>query len=170
MPKWDCAALKGPWGSLWPACVMNDHHQAIIWTYGLPWGSTTCRNTSGDASNGVCAHLCLWIYGTIWTWCYGSRTIRMTGSVFSLPQMYIWRTLTTSVCVCVDYEDICPCQQWFKCSLNRPQSWRRVKIPSIWHQAEFDWCWLVEATLCVYLKKKLVPTCRNSNSKPVCLS
>lgn len=152
MPKWDCVVLRGPWGSLWPARVMNDHHQAISRTYGLPWGSTTCRNTSGDASNGVWAHLCLRIYGTIWTRRYCTRTISMTRGVFFPPQMYIWRTLSTSAYVCMDYEDICPCQQWFKCSLNGSGSWHRVNKPSIWHPAEFDWCWFMETTLCVYLK------------------
>lgn len=151
MPKWVRVALICPWGSLWPARVMNDHHQAISRTYGLPWGSTTCRNTSGDSSNGVWWHLFLCIYATIWTWRYcRRRTASMTRDVFFLPEMYIWCTFSTSEHVCVDCEDFCPCQQWFKCSLNSSASRHKVNKPSIWHPSEFDWCWLVETTLCVY--------------------
>lgn len=171
MPKWVCVALICPWGSLWPARVMSDHHQAISRTYGLPWGSTTCRNTCGDSSNGVWSHLFLWIYGTIWTWRYCRRTDSMTRDV--LPEMYIWRTFWASEHVCADCEDLCPCQQWFKCSLNSSASWRKVNKPSIWHPSEFDWCWFMKTTLCVFFSFFFfgkAPTCCNSNSKTVCLS
>lgn len=47
--------------------------------------------------------------------CISSIRMVLSGASLLL-QMYIWCTLTTSVCV--DYKDICMCQQWFKHFLN----------------------------------------------------
>lgn len=94
MPKWDCVALRGPWGSLWPARVINDQCQAISQTYGLLWGSTTCRNTSGDASNG------LWIYVKPSALCAAPSGWLV--DCFSRRACMSVRTSSTSAYVCVD--------------------------------------------------------------------
>lgn len=41
------------------ACVINDQRQDISLTYRLPWGSNTCRDTSGDGARGAPTCLCL---------------------------------------------------------------------------------------------------------------
>lgn len=168
-PKWDCAALSCPWGSLWPAHVINDHHQAISLTYGLPWGSTTCRNTSGDASNGVCTCLCLWIYTkpsvldaigntpSGWQDVFFFFVARVcVRTFFQHLRVFVW-TKRTSAHVSSDLNVL---------QTGVPVYTQLIKRPSD------SWIWLmpmcVNNVMCLFKTWSL--TCSNSNSKPVCLS